>query len=259
MKWSEKLESVVLCEGFYDRSFWSGLLLHSGCTDPGMRPNVSKRTPFPDPWKVTVGQGQFGFASQSGHFVRVKPCDGKTNLLREAEDILKARFDRMLLRLVINVDADTNADGSEPSSKSVSQIAVEELLRRENIGFQPTADGHLTIDEGQTEICLVRWDIGDPPQNALPNQQTLERLVCAAMFAAYSDRAECVKNWLASRQNAPVPDGKEYAWSVMAGWYADGGCDDFYRCFWRDEKLVPELESRLKHCGAWQVAERLAA
>ena len=258
MNWSEKSESVILCEGFYDRSFWSGLLQHIGCSDPGIRPDTTARVTFPDPWKVTIKQGQFGFASKSNRCIRVKPCGGKSSIIKEAKSALDSRIDRRLLRLVINVDADTNADGTESLSKSVNRVAVEELLRRENIPAQSTPEGNFTIDEGATEIYLVRWNISDAPQDTLPNQQTLERLVCAAIFAAYPDRAECVRQWLASRQNPPELSVKEFAWSVMAGWYADSGCDDFYQCFWRDPKLVPELEKRFQECGAWQVAEKLA-
>lgn len=258
MKWSEQAESVVLCEGFYDRSFWSGLLQYMGCTDPGIRPDTSTRVTFPDPWKVTIKQGQFGFASKSERCIRVKPCGGKSNIIREAESALNDRNDRRLLRLVINVDADTNADGTESLSKSFSRAAITELLHRLNINATETPDGHLTIDDGATEICFVRWDVSEPPQDALPNQQTLERLVCAAIFAAYPERAECITNWLASRHNPPPINVKEYAWSVMAGWYAEGSCDDFYQCFWRDQQLAVELESRLRQCGAWQVATKLA-
>lgn len=31
---TQKVQSIVLCEGFEDRSFWRGWLLHFGCIDP---------------------------------------------------------------------------------------------------------------------------------------------------------------------------------------------------------------------------------
>jgi hypothetical protein len=257
VNWSEKSESVVLCEGFYDRSFWSGLLQHIGCTDPGKSTGVTRRVKYQDPWNRSVVDGQFGFASQTSRLIRVKPCHGKTRIIDEIESALDDRGDRRLLRLVVNVDSDKNADGTPATSKLLERVNITELLRRQNIAYTDTPDGHLTIDNGDTEICLVSWNVSEPPQDALPNQQTLERLVCAAMFAAYPERAKCVTDWLVSRHNPPDLNVKEYAWSVMAGWYAEGGCDDFYQCFWRDERLASELESRLKQCGAWQVAAKL--
>jgi hypothetical protein len=44
----------------------------------------------------------------------------------------------------------------------------------------------------------------------------------------------------------------------MAGWYAEHGCEDFYANLWRDAAVVPELESRLRSSGAWQIAETVA-
>lgn len=29
-------ESCIVCEGYHDRAFWAGLLLHLGCIDPGL-------------------------------------------------------------------------------------------------------------------------------------------------------------------------------------------------------------------------------
>jgi len=44
----------------------------------------------------------------------------------------------------------------------------------------------------------------------------------------------------------------------MAGWYAEQGCEAFYRVVWTDANVVSELESRLRQCGAWRIAEALA-
>jgi hypothetical protein len=43
-------ESAVLCEGYYDRAFWAGLLVHLGCVDPGQGPHG--RRPVFDPMAV---------------------------------------------------------------------------------------------------------------------------------------------------------------------------------------------------------------
>jgi hypothetical protein len=44
----------------------------------------------------------------------------------------------------------------------------------------------------------------------------------------------------------------------MAGWYAEHGCEAFYRLLWGDAAIAGELQSRLQACGAWRVGEALA-
>jgi hypothetical protein len=56
----------------------------------------------------------------------------------------------------------------------------------------------------------------------------------------------------------PSADPKEHAWSYMAGWYADHGCEACYSNLWNDPRVVGELESRLRASGAWQMAESMA-
>jgi hypothetical protein len=136
---------------------------------------------------------------------------------------------------------------------------IEQFARqRADPAASTNAEGEIEIDAGATRIALVRWEAGDPPHSALPDQQTLERLVCSAIVAAFPARANSVASWLASRPGPPPPDPKEHAWSYMAGWYAEHGCEAFYLNLWHDPNLVRELETRLRAAGAWQIAERLA-
>jgi hypothetical protein len=144
-------------------------------------------------------------------------------------------------------------------------------LRRQDVlhevqSFDPAAavnaEGNIDLDGGATKVALIRWETGDPPAPGLPDQQTLERLVCASLAAAYPPRAKAVQDWLDARPNPPHPplhDPKEYAWSYMAGWLAGHGCDDFYAHLWRDAVVAHELESRLRSSGAWQLVETLAS
>jgi hypothetical protein len=85
-------------------------------------------------------------------------------------------------------------------------------------------DEDVVLDAGGTRISLVRWETNDPDTPGVPTRQTLERLVCAAMAAAYPQRGPSVHNWLGSRPDPPRPSSKEPAWSYMAGWYAELGC-----------------------------------
>jgi len=120
------------------------------------------------------------------------------------------------------------------------------------------ADGEIELDGGATKVILIRWEVNDPPAPGLPDQQTLERLVSAALAAAYPARAKSVQSWLDARPDQPRTDPKEHAWSYMAGWYAEKGCDAFYSNLWNDGLVAAELKSRLQSSGAWQIAETLA-
>jgi len=79
----------------------------------------------------------------------------------------------------------------------------------------------LLIDGGATLVSLIRWDTHDARTPGVPNQQTLERLVCAAICASYPLRGECVQSWLDSRQMPQALTAKEYVWSHMAGCMPD--------------------------------------
>jgi len=114
------------------------------------------------------------------------------------------------------------------------------------------------MDGGATTVALVRWEVGDHPRTGIPTKQSLERIVCAAITAVYGERADRVQKWV-STLGAHSTTPKTFAWSYMAGWYAEHGCEDFYRQVWRDKGIAAELATLLKACGAWDVAEARAA
>lgn len=103
----------------------------------------------------------------------------------------------------------------------------------------------------------MRGPRADDPVPSIPAKQTLERLVVAAIVAAYPQRGAGVADWLAA-----APRGgdshKHHARSYLAKWYAENGPDDFYNGLWRDPKTAPELERRLRVSGAWGSVEALA-
>lgn len=43
----------------------------------------------------------------------------------------------------------------------------------------------------------------------------------------------------------------------MAGWYADRGCDAFWRALWEDPQLVGALQRLLEPSGVWHAVEAL--
>jgi hypothetical protein len=251
-------ESVILCEGFHDRAFWDGWLTSLGCNSDGFKPGTPG-FPALDPWGDPVRRGQFAYRSKSGSFVRVRPCNGKSNVLQEARIRLTQRTTKRLLRLVINVDVDTSAAGTSPGPTGLRQQDVLSQVQQIDPQASVNATGDIEVDGGATTVALIRWETNDPSARGLPDQQTLERLVSAALVAAYPPRAKAVQDWLDARLNPPPPDPKEHAWSHMAGWYAEHGCEDSYANLWRDPAVVRELEARLRSSGAWQIAATMAS
>lgn len=252
-------ESVILCEGYHDRAFWAGWLSHLGCSDPGTPPPGStRRHTIHDPWNTPVTGGQYAYLSRSGNFLRVIPCNGKSQILPIARDRLIQRTRKRLVRLVLNVDADTTASGAV-SATGLRLQDIETFMRNQvDPGAIRNAAGQIEIDGGNTLVCLVRWEVIDPPTSGLPDQQTLERLVSAALAAAYPARAAAVQNWLDARPIPPGTDPKELAWSYMAGWYAEHGCEAFYSNLWNDPLVAAQMKARLQSSGAWQIADTLA-
>jgi hypothetical protein len=158
--------------------------------------------------------------------------------------------------VVLSIDSDTLAgepDAGDPLSRFLCQ-----WLQGFDRDAKVVGDSDVSLFGGATTVSLVRWQADDPVEAGLPAQQTLERLVCAAVIAAYPERAEPVQRWLVSRPKAPPAGPKHFAFSYMAGWYAEFGSDTFYQKLWKDEQLVVPLRSRLDACGAWRIAEELA-
>ncbi len=252
-------ESVILCEGYHDRAFWAGWLLHLGCVDPGLPPaGHSLRSRVLDPWNDPVTSGHFAYYSKNGRFLRVVPCGGRSMILPAARRRLGQRGAKALERLVLTIDADVHPDGRSTGATGLRQQDVLHQVQQIDPPASMNADGEIEIDAGATKVALIRWETNDPAAPGLPNQQTLERLVSAALAAVFPPWAKAVQAWLDGRPNQPPPDPKEHAWSVMAGWYAEHGCEDFYSNLWRDPVVMRELESRLRSSGAWQIAETVA-
>jgi hypothetical protein len=250
-------ESVVLCEGFHDRAFWAGWLLDLGCTDPGHTAGGARK-PIVDPWKKPVIGGQFAYHSKSGRFVRVHPCHGSGNLRREARNRVSSRALESLLRLVVNVDSDVIVGGAAAAVGWTNQTLADLAMDADN-QCASISDREYSLDGGDCTLNLVRWECADVAAAGIPAQQTLERLVTASLVAAYPDRGPAVQAWLDHRPAPPGAGVKEFAWSHMAGWYADQGCEAFYSQLWNDPDIVAQLEPRLRAIHAWSVAEALAS
>jgi hypothetical protein len=250
-------ESVVFCEGYHDRAFWKGWLFHLGCTDPGAQlPGASTRRQVNDPWGGVVGRGRFAFNSPSRHFIQVCPCNGKSNLLPLARQRLKKHTTEPVRQIIINEDSDLPAG---VSAGAATPASVERLVKEFDPSSTQSADGEWQLYGGSVGVSLVLWGAADRPTDGVPEFQTLERLVSAAMCAAHAGRGGAVQQWLASRPNPPPPDVKEFSWSHMAGWYAPLGGEAFYSNLWDDAAIAAELEARLRANGAWSLVQAFAA
>jgi hypothetical protein len=171
---------------------------------------------------------------------------------------LNARQLDPVSHLVVSIDPDTDANGAGTATglrgKDVERevCAIDPSARR-------NAAGDVILDQGATTVFLVRWEASDVQLAGVPLKQCLERLVCAALVAAYPNRGPAVEQWLEGRPDPPPAKAKEFAWSHMAGWYADRGCEAFYRALWSDERVASELKSRLTSSGAWRIGDALVS
>ena len=242
-------ESYVLCEGYHDRAFWGGWLGRLGCTDPGLRADGrGGRRVVCDPWGVNVTKGHHAYLSASDQFLRVVPCGGRANIVRAVRNRLQQRTSKALTHLLINVDG----------ADAISAEALGGLVAEFDPDAEKTGDYEYLLDQGATRVSVVCWQAPDAQTDGLPGEQTLERLVTAAIVAAYPSRGPTVKAWLDSRPEPPKPSVKDYSWSHMAGWYSDRGCENFFAALWEDPAIVEQLESRLEQSGALRITKLLS-
>jgi hypothetical protein len=250
--WIEERESIVFCEGYHDRAFWKGWLRALGWTDPGERPGGA-RVSFRDPFGGAVAGGDFGFGRE-GRFLRVKECKGDARVMPLAIGRIGERATKGLRHVVLCFDADELESSAEPAAsrlKSFAGLAAKLGATLENGGRS------FKLDNGTTTVSVVIWHAAEPARPGLPDMQTLERLVAAAIADVDPAKAIAVATWLGAAPIAAT-DPKAYAWSYMAKWYAGDGCDRFYEQLWEDPALQAALKRRLEAIGAWDVATMIS-
>jgi hypothetical protein len=260
-------EAVILCEGYHDRDFWAGWLEYLQLQPPDRIPGTAGAKPVEDPWGKPIPKGQFCYSTSLGQFIRIVPCGGDARVVKEVADgwlnpamqqYQAGARELALRRLLFCVDSDARID----EKGSVGQFGISEFISwlwKYDPNPEPIGNGEVSLFGRATTALLIHWETADKENIAgIPNQQTLERLVCSAIVAAYPERAKPIQKWLDSRPEAPVAGPKEFAWSHMAGWYAEFGSNAFYRKLWRDDRLVEQLRMRLEAIGAWAIVENLA-
>lgn len=246
-------ERVIFCEGYSDRAFWSGWLRRLGCVDPS---SGGKRK-VQDPHGSPVGRGQFAFRSRSGGFIRVVPCEGKENVLRSARIAWNERAAKPIERLIVCLDADSPAESGLQEGLASSRAAREQAIEIWDPARVERRSGSLFMD--RVPVSIVLWATNDPAAPELGEPQTLDRLVAAALCAAWPDRRASVARWIADPPAMAGAADKAAAWSHYAKWWTDHGPGDFFRAVWDEGTVARELETRLRAIGAWDVAEAIAA
>jgi hypothetical protein len=256
-------ETIILCEGYHDRAFWGGWLEYLGCIDPG---RGDPRKPVFDPEGKEVVKSQFGYRTPTESFVRLIQCQGRTRVRDEASKRLRKESDRwkqgasesLLARLVLSIDSDLAMNELSTENDFTTQNLLSWLRELDKSAQADETSGKVLMFDCRTAVSRLCWEVVGTVVPGVPDKQTLERLVCSAIVAAYPERGEPVQRWLDTRPNAPPAGPKHFAWSHNAGWYAESGGDTFYRKLWKNKDIVQHLRSHLEACGAWQIAEELA-
>lgn len=96
----------------------------------------------------------------------------------------------------------------------------------------------------------------------VPEKQTLERVVCAALAEAHPARAEAVQSWLEADPDPPKPaNAKHFRYAYLSKWFLHGGRGpgSFWKQLWKDESVVTSLQARLQACGARAAVDALLA
>jgi hypothetical protein len=189
------IESIILCEGYHDRAFWAGWLKHRGCAPVLGTPKAKAKDPFGDP----LAPSDFAFHTPAGAFLRVRPCKGDTRVLDQLRWQLEGRSTHALRHLIVNLDTDAEDEETVDSRASSLRQRIHSAVVKFDPNCQVLDAGDLVMDGGTLPVSIVLWSCDDAPTAHLPAKQTLERLVCASLCAAYPGRGAAVSNWLGSR------------------------------------------------------------
>jgi len=243
-------EVHVLCEGFHDRDFLAGWFeTVAGWTDPtngGTRPLALFA-------EEKVNKGAYLFTKQDC-VICLGPMQGRPRLrnrLREwLEEIRTLESPKYAGIIVV-------AGGDHLPSETADP--VESLVRQElgQAGSPPAGPlpwKHLSVD---IDVVSMRTGpVRDIP--GLPQRETLERIVATAFARAYPKRFVAMMNWLGSRPDLVGSTPKTVNWSIMAGWFAEGGCTDFLRrAVWADAAMCAQLQGVVQATGLIAVEARL--
>jgi hypothetical protein len=242
---------VIVCEGYHDRSFWSGWLGRLQCRDCRDSAPQGARRGYDPHTGLQVAAGLFGFWSPADDWVLVTHAGGDRRRINQTVaaqlQTTAQGFDG--LAVIANCDCDADV-GAEEEVLAAHRRSLLGHIQREVDSEAKLEDGVIRLSDDTRRVHPVIWHARDLLVPGVPSKQCLERLVCAALAEAYPARAKDVQTWLSSRSDPPPSTPKEHTWSYMAGWFANEGCDDFWRAVWRDDAVRNALVRRLDAIGA---------
>ena len=263
------MHRLILCEGYDDRSFLAGFLQHHcQCKEPA--PEDRRPSKY--------GKGAYVFFNAGGsHEIHVLPCQSVSQVLQSFENNVRAITSGVHSEidfLTLFTDHDTVPECQESAaagsaSPFINPQSIEGFLGRAKIKYRESGNRDVPqwqiekVDKSQCGVALLHVRTHDAnPRKGLPSKQTLERLVCHAIAEARPDRAKTVADWLASRHDKPThtdrQESKEHVYSYLAGWYASGGCDYFFRHIWEQLKTREHLIQEMRDTGVLQTLESMA-
>lgn len=257
--------TMILCEGYHDRAFLAGACVtRLGWREPPLD-EKGNRVSMRDAWG-TVSGGDFGFEhGVSKAQLRIRPVHGHMKMNAAIERVLKVG--KPFNRIVVCYDGDKGGAGADFLDNI--HRSIEGVLTKLGRNSKTIGAGHWRIDDTTTEVRALVWHCNDTPCNELPDQQCLERVICASVRAVWPARTGSLTQWLRDRpepttcfsgsSDSPSTIAKSHAWAVMAGWFAEHGCDDFHRILWHHDELNQALRQRLEQSGNWAVLEACAS
>ena len=237
-------ESLILCEGFDDRDFLAGWFAHAcGWRD-------YSQIPAPKMFmRKQVPPRLFLLDSPAGtHRIGILPVGGRERL---GDQIRRVLDEPVTLRSLTAC-----ADIDQPST--AGSTAVVDLVRTalQALGAATALAPPWSVNGVQ--ITAVSIGAGSVAIPGLDSKERLERLVLTAFARAWPARWATLQQWLAN-----IPDGtgdrcRAAHWSVMAGWFPDGGCSDYLRrAIWQDSAMREQLTRLLAQTGLLEVTRRL--
>ncbi|MBL8897401.1 MAG: hypothetical protein JNM84_07225 [Planctomycetes bacterium] len=235
--------SVVLCEGYHDRAFWSGWLTARGWES--LKP--PQGTTILDPLGRPVKAGRFAFRS-GGNFAILEPCGGWARVSQVFSVHLGStkmpEDSGQIDHLIPCFDDDIAGKDHAASIRNRFQEVTY---------FKPPQDCSWTH-------AGIRVDILHFRATSTSFGPRLDGLVAECYGRAHPDRAQSVEAWISNLPSAPQKTDKQTMWAIMAGWYAAKGCEAFLQeSIWSDEKMRQELERALEELGIAAVAAAMEA
>lgn len=238
--------AVLLCEGYHDRAFWAGLLLSRGWKDAR---GTSGRARDPLGQPVTGGRFAYRWGDSGDRFVAVVPCSGKSEIGSSAQrQFADAKQDANSDGRIDHVVACFDADAGE--SRSIRSIGDR---WREVWGGPPPSAPPWTQDGLRVDVVFLQ--ASDDRFS-----KSLDGLVARAFADAHPERNASIRAWLSTRPDPPASPSKETMWSIMAGWFAEQGCESFLQNgLWSDPALKNQILLAVDRCQLTPMLDALEA